>query len=231
MAAGRRYQTIRHLTLPMKGFLVSSSVTFTGFIAADHASRSFEIEGAKADDSRFIGNRAQRLREEELSQMSFSDRALEYARKEKYKIIGVTWIASIIGSFAIVGRSPYLSGQQKLVQARVYAQGLTLAVLCATAVFEISDQRKGEGVLDSNAEAQKLERMKKKSAKTAPTNALEDHTHKERYQGEDLWKDMVRGEEERLKEREKAVKAKEAAKKQKQKEGKEEKQDEETAES
>lgn len=137
--------------------------------------------------------------------MSFSDRAIEYAKREKYKIIGISWIASIIGSFAIVGRSPYLSGQQKLVQARVYAQGFTLAVLCASAAFEISDQRKGQGVLDTP-------RMKKKK------NALDDDTHVERYQGEDLWKDMVKGEEARLKERDAAVKAKEAAKKKKKQE-------------
>lgn len=193
----------------MRGFLVSSVGTFTGIIAADHASRGFEIEGASADDSRYLGNRQERLKQEELSHMSFSDRALAYARKEKYKIIGITWIASIVGSFAIVGRSPYLSGQQKLVQARVYAQGLTLAVMCATAAFEISDQRKGEGVLDAA-----------KRKKQQKTNALEDDTHKERYEGEDLWKDMVRGEEERLKEREHAVKVREAAKKQKQQEEK-----------
>ncbi len=48
-------------------------------------------------------------------------------------------------SLGLVGRNPYLSTAQKLVQARVYAQSLTIAVLIASAAFEIADQRKGEG--------------------------------------------------------------------------------------
>ncbi|KAK2752452.1 hypothetical protein FQN54_008114 [Arachnomyces sp. PD_36] len=209
LAASRRYHSVRTLTLPLKAFLVSSSGTFTGIIAADHASRSFEIEGATADDSRFLGDRATRLRNEELSKLSFKDRAIAYAREEKYKIIGLTWIASIVGSFAIVGRSPYLTGQQKLVQARVYAQGLTLAVMCATAAFEISDQRKGEGMLDKEALMKRKKKQSSGEKEGGGKNALEDGEHKERYEGEDLWKDMVKGEELRLKEREEAVKAKE----------------------
>ena len=55
----------------------------------------------------------------------------------------------MVGSFVLVSRNPGLTGQQKLVQARVYAQGLTLGVLCASAAFEISDQRRGRGILDS----------------------------------------------------------------------------------
>lgn len=51
-------------------------------------------------------------------------------------------------AFAIVGRSPYLTTSQKLVQARVYAQGLTLAVLIASAAFEIGDRDKGDDLKD-----------------------------------------------------------------------------------
>ena len=51
----------------------------------------------------------------------------------------------MVVALSLTGRNPYLSTQQKLVQARVYAQGLTVAVLIATAVFEIGDRGKGEG--------------------------------------------------------------------------------------
>lgn len=84
------------------------------------------------------------------------------------------------GSFAIVSRNPYLSGQQKLVQARVYAQGLTLAVLLASFAFEANDANKGTGrwetvkVLDPND----------------PTHShyIEKKIHHERYAGEDQWR-------------------------------------------
>lgn len=133
--------------------------------------------------------------------MTFTQRAMEWGREERYKIVGGSWIASMITAFALVGRNPYLSGQQKLVQARVYAQGLTLAVLCATAAFEIGDQRKGEGrwetvkYIDPNDPEHK--------------HLIEKQVHHERYQGEDLWRDMVDAEEQRLKERDRAVKAQE----------------------
>lgn len=85
-------------------------------------------------------------------------------------------------ALGIVGRDPYLTGQQKLVQARVYAQGLTLAVLIASFAFETSDAAKGKGrwetvkVLDPND----------------PTHqhVIEKRIHHERYAGEDQWRGM-----------------------------------------
>ncbi|PLB36480.1 HIG1 domain-containing protein [Aspergillus candidus] len=187
LAAARRYPTIRNLTIPMKAFLVTSSGTFVGIIAADHASRAYEAE--RNQTVQWYENREQRLRDKELSSLSFVDRTVAWAKREKYKIVGATWIASMIGSFALVGRNPYLSGQQKLVQARVYAQGLTLAVLVASAGFEIADQKKGKGILDAKKKAEAAEKGQKAAEVAQP----------EKEQSGDLWKDMVAAEEERLK--------------------------------
>jgi Hypoxia induced protein conserved region len=194
LAASRRFHTIRNLTLPMKAFLVTSSGTFIGIVAADHASRQFEAE--RNMNLQYLENREERLRREELSQMSFGDRISAWAREEKYKIIGATWVASMVGSFALVGRNPYLSGQQKIVQARVYAQGLTLAVLCASAAFEIHDQRKGQGLLD----AAKKGREAIKEEREQP----ELH-HQKHDENTDLWQDMVAAEEEKLKQRHRSL--------------------------
>lgn len=191
LLAARRYHTIRSLTLPMKAFLVTSSATFVGIVAADHASRDFENQ--QNQERQWFENREERLREEELRGLSFTDRTTAFARREKYKIIGVTWLASIVGSFALVGRNPYLSGQQKLVQARVYAQGLTLAVLCASAAFEISDQRRGRGILDA-AKQGKGKMAKKEAIEMQPSHSGSSPSQS------DLWKDMVAAEEQRLKE-------------------------------
>ncbi|KAJ5950407.1 uncharacterized protein N7479_008820 [Penicillium vulpinum] len=189
LLASRRYHTIRNLTVPMKAFLVTSSGTFTGIIAADHASREYENEQNAA--YQWYENREERLRAEEVRGLSFVDRASAFARREKYKIITATWIASMVGSFALVGRIPGLTGQQKLVQARVYAQGLTLGVLCASAAFEISDQRRGKGLLDSKKKAD--------AAKNKVEEVEEQPVHHGGNSKEgDLWKDMVAAEEERL---------------------------------
>ncbi|EYE92445.1 HIG1 domain-containing protein [Aspergillus ruber CBS 135680] len=184
MFAQKRYATIRHLTLPMKSFLVTSSGTFVGIISADNASRSFEA--SRNAERQWYENREQRLRDEGLQGMSFMDRAFAFARREKYKIVSATWVASMIGSWVFVGRNPFLSGQQKIVQARVYAQGLTLAVLVASAAFEISDQKKGRGML--------------KQGQKADMNAAAKEKAAEEQQG-NLWKDMVAAEEERLKQK------------------------------
>lgn len=197
MAASRRYHTIRNLTVPMKAFLVTSSGTFFGIVAADHASRKFEAN--RNEKVRYLEDREERRRREELAKMTFRDRAFDFLREEKYKIIGLTWVASIIGSFMLVGRNPYLTGQQKIVQARVYAQGLTVAVLCATAAFEISDQRRGMGITEamkSGRQAAKETSMADRSA--SGTTLPHGHSHG-RSETEDLWKDMVAAEEAKLK--------------------------------
>jgi hypothetical protein len=85
-------------------------------------------------------------------------------------------------ALGLVGRNPYLSRAQKLVQARVYAQGLTLAVLVATAAFEMGDASKGKGrwetvkILDPNDPEHK--------------HIIEKRIHHEAYAGEDLWRGM-----------------------------------------
>ncbi|KAJ6109468.1 hypothetical protein N7486_001703 [Penicillium sp. IBT 16267x] len=188
LLASRRYHTIRNLTIPMKAFLVTSSGTFVGIIAADHGSREFEKQHNA--ERMWYENREQRLRMEESKGLSITDRVVAFARREKYKIVGATWVASMFGSFWLVSRNPFLSGQQKLVQARVYAQGLTLGVLCASAAFEISDQRRGRGILDSK-KGEKVD-QRAEAAESVPAH------HDSKEEG-DLWKEMVAAEEQRLK--------------------------------
>ncbi|KKK13936.1 hypothetical protein AOCH_005847, partial [Aspergillus ochraceoroseus] len=188
MLASRRYHTIRTLTLPMKTFLVTSSGTFVGIVSADNASRAFEA--SRNQDLQWYENREERLRREELAQMSFSDRAMAWARRERYTIVGVTWLASMVGSFALVGRNPYLTAQQKIVQARVYAQGLTLAVLVASAAFEISESKRVRRELEARAAAGGA------GGDAAGSKLSVDPGHEEEG---DLWKEMVAAEEERLK--------------------------------
>lgn len=114
-------------------------------------------------------------------------------------------------ALGLVGRNPYLTGQQKLVQARVYAQGLTIAVVIISLAFESSDSSRGKGrwetvkVLDPND----------------PTHShmIEKKIHHERYAGEDQWRDMVAAEEERIREREEAVRAREEQDRRKGKKG------------
>jgi hypothetical protein len=100
------------------------------------------------------------------------------------------------GSFALVGRNPYLTGAQKVVQARVYAQGATLAVLVASAAFEISERNRVRREIAAKSEGAAAGATA--AGAVADSKTKESQTPETHNQG-DLWKEMVAAEEERLK--------------------------------
>jgi hypothetical protein len=178
--ANARFHMVRTLTLPMKAFLATSTGTFSAIIAADRASRGFE---ANRDPTRKYRDRASSELEEIRAQESTMQKLKDWGRENRYPIVTVSWLASMGIALGLVGRNPYLSTAQKLVQARVYAQGLTLAVLIATAAFEVGDASKGKGrwetiqILDPNDPEHK--------------QMIEKRIHHESYAGEDLWRGML----------------------------------------
>ena len=195
--AHRRFHFFHQLTPQLKAFLVTSGGTFAGIIAADHSSRAYEAQRNPLD--RQYAERERQRHEEETRGMSWTERAMDFGRKERYKIVGGSWLASMIAAFAIVNRNKYLTGAQKLVQARVYAQFLTVGVLVATAAFEISDSKNDKGklwetvkVIDPNDPEHK--------------RLIEKREYKEEWEGQELWRDMVDAEEQRMKERERGEK-------------------------
>lgn len=175
--AARRYAIIRNLTLPMKSFLVTSSATFCGIINADRASRSYEFDNNPQNQYKDKASRDMEILQQNKTGL---DKFKEWGRVNRYPIVTASWIASMGIALQLVRNNPYLTKAQKLVQARVYAQGLTLAVLVVTALFEVGDANKGRGrwetvmVLDPNDPEHK--------------HLIEKKIHHELYPGEDLWK-------------------------------------------
>jgi hypothetical protein len=196
--ATRRYPGFRSLTVPFRAFLAISTGTFSAIISADRASRAFE---EKRNPNRKYTDQNKTLEEQYEASKPFAQRARDWGETNRYSIVFGSWVASMGIALGIVQRNPYLSGQQKLVQARVYAQGLTIAVLLASFMLETNDKVKGKGrwetikVLDPND----------------PTHRhfIEKRIHHERYAGEDQWRDMVEAEERKMKEREQAIKEQE----------------------
>ncbi|KAI1804731.1 hypothetical protein F4811DRAFT_518894 [Daldinia bambusicola] len=185
----RRYPAFRSLTLPFRSFLVTSAGTFGAIVNAERYSNEFH----KANNPmNFYVDEAQRTQELIRQQETTMERLSTWGRENRYSIVLASWVAAMGIAMGIVGRNKYLTGSQKIVQARMYAQGLTLAVLVATAAFETADARSGTGrwetikVLDPNDPEHKT--------------LIEKRVHKEEYEGQDLWKDMVAAEERRLKE-------------------------------
>lgn len=152
-------------------------LTSPAIISADHFSRAYE-KSQHPEES--FEDSAAKARAEQRSRQSNYERFMTFGKENRYKIVGVSWVASMAAALTIVGRSPYLSTTQKLVQARVYAQGLTLAVLVATAVFEIGDRNKEEGRWETVKYTDPNDPDHKKM--------LEKQVHHERYRGEDQWR-------------------------------------------
>jgi len=167
-----RFPFFRNLTIPLKAFYVTSWGSFSSILAADRASRGFESSLHHPGEAALEMHR-RIAREKELAGMTASQRLMDYGREYRYSIVGLSWVGCMAASLGYVWRDKYLTKAQKLVQARVYAQGLTLLVLIASAAFEVSDSRR-------RAEGRGTE------------------VHREHYQGEDMWKDMVAQEEKRL---------------------------------
>jgi hypothetical protein len=175
--ANKRYSIIRNLTIPMKAFLVSSSSTFIGVVMADKHSRNFE---KTRNENNFYQDQASRDMALARANDTAWQKFVHWGRENRYPIVTVSWIASMGVALQLVRNNPYLSKAQKLVQARVYAQGLTLAVLIVTALFEVGDAAKGRGrwetVMIVDPEDPEHKRM------------IEKRIHHELYVGEDLWK-------------------------------------------
>lgn len=197
-AGHKRIPTIRNLTVPMKAYLSTSIGTFIAIISADRASRKYEWD---RDPNRLYKDSAT-LELEQIKQSETEwERVKSWCREHRYNIVLGSWVASLGIALGLVGRNPYLSRAQKLVQARVYAQGLTVAVLIATAAFEMGDRASNKDgwetvkVIDPNDPQHK--------------HLIEKKIHHETYQGEDLWRDIVAAEEAKIA----ARKAAEAAQK------------------
>lgn len=166
---------------------MTSVGTFGAIVNAERHSNAFHLAN---NPMNFYKDQASRDAEYLRSQESSAQRFRQWGEKNRYSIVFGAWVASMGLALGLVSRNRFLSTSQKLVQARVYAQGLTLAVLVASAAFETADARQGKGrwetimVVDPNDPEHK--------------HMIEKRIHKEEYEGQDLWRDMVAAEERRI---------------------------------
>lgn len=176
--ASRRWPAFRQMTLPFKAFLVTSSGTFGFIIPAETASQNFHAV-VNPRLRRHDDENAAILSEARASQGGLA-RALDWARERRYTIVVGSWAASMGVALGAVSRNRFLTTAQKLVQARVYAQALTLVVLVATAALEMSDVRAGKGQWETVMVRDPNDPEGKKM--------IPKRIHHELYRGEDQWR-------------------------------------------
>lgn len=127
----RTWQPFQKLTLPLKTMFVTFATISAGVIAADKAGIAFDQENFTDEGAKKI-RQYKTLEEKEWAELSTKDKALTWTKDNKFGVVAGSWIASMGGIFAYIHNQP-MPFSQKLVQTRVWAQGITLASLVAMA--------------------------------------------------------------------------------------------------
>ena len=157
-----------------------STGSFAAIIGADRGGRAYEKTN---HPDRSYHDERQALLDKLHADRTDTEKALHWANENRYSIVAGSWVASMATAFALVSRSP-MNTAQKLVQARVYAQGLTMAVVIASLALEGADMKAARG--DGKV-----------------TGAIKQ----KRLSDKDQWMDMVEAEEERMREKEQRARA------------------------
>ncbi|KAL0253904.1 hypothetical protein I308_101282 [Cryptococcus tetragattii IND107] len=129
----KRSPYFRALPLPLKAL---GHVTITVpciSVAAEKGGEAYTRSQYSGMGQREIDWELQ-IRNEKWEKMSKLEKIGDWAARHKYGIIGGGWAASMALAFGIVARNPYQSTSQKVVQARMWAQGLTVALLVGSAM-------------------------------------------------------------------------------------------------
>ncbi|KAF8554497.1 hypothetical protein OG21DRAFT_1484609 [Imleria badia] len=124
----RKSAWYRSLPLPLR--VAGVVMVVAPFTSIQAERRSLEFERNRWSDSGKLElDRAAAAEEARFSGLSTTDKALDWASRHQYSIILGSWALSMAAAGAIVAKDKYLTLPQKAVQARMWAQGLTIGVL------------------------------------------------------------------------------------------------------
>ncbi|KAG0378689.1 hypothetical protein BGX24_003082 [Mortierella sp. AD032] len=134
---GARYShSYQTLTRSMKTFLLGSGVAATSILFADHARVQYEdrlllrhLDQEAADAAR-AEIRAQRGVMAELNHQ---------IRENRNVVVGVSWLSCMGGSLLYTFSKKGLTTTQRIVTARMYAQGFTILTMMAVAALELTE--------------------------------------------------------------------------------------------
>ncbi|KAG5438067.1 hypothetical protein PCANB_000414 [Pneumocystis canis] len=118
----KKWSRFRQLTISIKSFFVSSITTTALIIATDNASKKYQ-------DMKY----GSYIPIKSAEKLNWQNVLLKWCSENKWKIIGSSWILGMIGSMSLLWKNKYLTKSQKLVQARMYTQGITLLILLISA--------------------------------------------------------------------------------------------------
>ncbi|KAK7206341.1 hypothetical protein BZA70DRAFT_132531 [Myxozyma melibiosi] len=83
-------------------------------------------------------------------QLSTTGRILAFSKENKLSLLLSAWAGSMGLAWYMISRDKLLTGSQKIVQARMYAQFLALGLIVATAAVSIGDSSEPAYIPDPN---------------------------------------------------------------------------------
>ncbi|EPQ58964.1 hypothetical protein GLOTRDRAFT_70022 [Gloeophyllum trabeum ATCC 11539] len=126
----KRWPYYRQLPPSLKAFGIILVAVPSFVIAAEHAGQKYEKDHWTGVGKVELDTAAAR-EQARWEALSPSEKVKDWAARHQYGVIGGSWALSMVGSFGWIMRDPHQSFAQKIVQARMWAQGLTIGVLLA----------------------------------------------------------------------------------------------------
>ncbi|WFD32450.1 Replication factor C, subunit RFC4 [Malassezia sp. CBS 17886] len=126
-----RIPTIQRLPFHIKASLIFSSGLALGVFDADRAGIAYNQQHF-SDAYAVQGRRLRTVEEQRWDELSTFDKAITWTKNNKFSVVAGSWFASMGASWLYIQSQP-LSLSQKIVQARVWAQGLTVACMLGMA--------------------------------------------------------------------------------------------------
>ncbi|ODQ65249.1 hypothetical protein NADFUDRAFT_46968 [Nadsonia fulvescens var. elongata DSM 6958] len=131
----RRWVGWNDLNVTAKMLFIISPPTALGIAGCEQAYLDFEHDiYANA-----LNTPAAIARQKRIDSLSTKDKLFYYGHRHKYKIIVGIWATSLYGSWHLINRDKLMTHPQKIVQARMYAQALSVALLVGTLAVTYSN--------------------------------------------------------------------------------------------
>ncbi|KAN0132642.1 hypothetical protein V8E53_009658 [Lactarius tabidus] len=139
-AAQRYWPAYRALPIPLKALGVILVVGPAWAIQTERRGVEFDEQHNWKGVGRQLLDNAKAREASEWSDLSSSEKFSKWVARHQYKVILGSWATSMAVAGTIIMRDRHQSNSQKIVQARMWAQGLTIGILIATGIITHSQR-------------------------------------------------------------------------------------------
>ncbi|KXN72723.1 hypothetical protein CONCODRAFT_83906 [Conidiobolus coronatus NRRL 28638] len=132
VAIGNRFSPVfKGFTIQFKAFLISAAATCSFVIKGEKALIKFNM------DSHSSPELLKKNEPQALTRIpSITERSVKFILDRKYYFMFGTWLGGMSIAGAYLYRKKYMTTSQKLVEARMWAQAITLGSLAAVAAYQ-----------------------------------------------------------------------------------------------